>query len=334
MTKETEIVLLRKIQYWRLNKDLTRIEEEILQNRATVIDPNNSFFKKTYESLKNYIKETNSAQLSEKKRPVLEDIEKFENKNRDISDRSLSYDIFTAFFENDVNDFAKIIFAVSVIYDDEYSYLYPKEELEDISELIFKDRYKIQNIKNKFESIYRELSKKPLTATQKKLMIGAGALSAVALVALPILAVGGLEASAAASTGALAAIGFADMQVGVGMLALYSTLACGSIMGVTYASLKEFEKDKIKQDFRNMDLDSATKLLTLKALLFEEAKNHNIPENKLKEELSDLLTLVQDFKSDTDYMLFVEKNKTGDNTSKINMFHNFDNYMMKVCGIK
>ena len=102
MTKETEIVLLRKIQYWRLNKDLTRIEEEILQNRATVIDPNNSFFKKTYESLKNYIKETNSAQLSEKKRAVLEDIEKFENKNRDISDRSLSYDIFTAFFENDV----------------------------------------------------------------------------------------------------------------------------------------------------------------------------------------------------------------------------------------
>ena len=53
----------------------------------------------------------------------------------------------------------------------------------------------IQNIKNKFESIYRELSKKPLTATQKKLMIGAGALSAVALVALPILAIGGLEAS-------------------------------------------------------------------------------------------------------------------------------------------
>ena len=66
-------------------------------------------------------------------------------------------------------------------------------------------------------------------------MIGIGALATAALVICPVLAVGGLEAAAPVTTAALAAAGFADMQLGVGMLALFGALVGGGNCKVTIA---------------------------------------------------------------------------------------------------
>ena len=49
-----------------------------------------------------------------------------------------------------------------------------------------------------------------------------------------------------------------------------------------------------------------------------------MPQNIFKEKTSELLQMLQDLKSDTDYVLLVEKQNIEENKKKIHVFHNLD----------
>ena len=56
-------------------------------------------------------------------------------------------------------------------------------------------------------------------------------------------------------------------------------------------------------------------------------------EEEFKEQLDSILRELNTLKSDLDYYLFVEKESTKENKSKIKSFHEFDNRLAKVLGV-
>ena len=58
-----------------------------------------------------------------------------------------------------------------------------------------------------------------------------------------------------------------------------------------------------------------------------------VSEEEFKEQLDSILRELNTLKSDLDYYLFVEKESTKENKSKIKSFHEFDNRLAKVLGV-
>ena len=56
----------------------------------------------------------------------------------------------------------------------------------------------------------------------------------------------------------------------------------------------------------------------------------NTEDKHVKNEISDLLSLTDDLRSDVSYMLFVENEDVTNNKAKLSMFHNFDNALAEI----
>ena len=147
---------------------------------------------------------------------------------------------------------------------------------------------------------------------------------------VPALAIGGLSASGITST--LAGVG-TTMVEGVGLIAIAEFLLDGAIIGFTYALLEQHNKNKVKKSFREMNYNKAAQMLAVKCYIMHVAKQ-TMPKEMFKEKMSELLDMVSDLKSDTDYVLLVEGENAAENRKKINVFHNLDNKLEKMfaCG--
>ena len=223
-------------------------------------------------------------------------------------------------------------FATNVVLDSEYPYTQSYEHDVALSRAIFSNETQYLTIKNRFQKLYFEIAKKPLSTAQKGTLIGIGVLSAAALFLLPIALAGGVAASAATTTSALAAVGLGDMQIGIGVLSLCSAMAGGAAMGVAYHGMAQANRQELKNEFQKLDFEEAARLLTIRTLLIERSKIHMSP-SEVKENISDFLMMTDDFRSDVSYKLFVEHSEIDKNKEKIQLFHNFDKTMMKVCAV-
>ena len=78
-----------------------------------------------------------------------------------------------------------------------------------------------------------------------------------------------------------------------------------------------------------MNYNDAAKMLAIKCYIMSVAKQ-TMPENVFKEKTNELLQMIQDLKSDTDYVLLVEKQNIEENKKKIKVFHNLDEKLAKI----
>lgn len=83
---------------------------------------------------------------------------------------------------------------------------------------------------------------------------------------IPIALAGGVAASAATTTGMLAAVGLGDMQIGVGTAALIGALAAGAIIGSCYGTIKLYNSIEVRNELKKMNPDMLALYLSILAI--------------------------------------------------------------------
>ena len=325
--KQTD--LFKSMQLLRLQNDMKLVNEKLEKNRSTPVRSDDNFVKRFFDSRKNDIKDYKSFNLSKTKDAIQNEIDKFMNnvngtsvtlyKEMEIS--RIAADIFS----DDEYFLEKTMFSISLIFDGEYNYEYESEGLAYLSRLLWSDSEKLGSIKKNVEGYYKDLAKQPLSTEQKFVLGGVAALT-LFTVTVPALAIGGLSAAGITST--LAGLG-GTMVEGVGFIALAELLLDGAIIGFTYALLDKHNKNKVKEAFREMSYNDAAQMLAIKCYIMHVAKQ-TMPKSVFKEKTSELLEMISDLKSDTDYVLLVEGENVAENKKKINVFHNLDNKLGKM----
>ena len=325
--KQTD--LFKSMQLLRLQNDMKLVNEKLEKNRSTPVRSDDNFVKRFFDSRKNDIKDYKSFNLSKTKDSIQREIDKFMNnvngtsvtlyKEMEIS--RIAADIFS----DDEYFLEKTMFSISLIFDGEYNYEYESEGLAYLSRLLWSDSEKLGSIKKNVEGYYKDLAKQPLSTEQKFVLGGVAALT-LFTVTVPALAIGGLSAAGITST--LAGLG-GTMVEGVGFIALAELLLDGAIIGFTYALLDKHNKNKVKEAFREMSYNDAAQMLAIKCYIMHVAKQ-TMPKSVFKEKTSELLEMISDLKSDTDYVLLVEGENVAENKKKINVFHNLDNKLGKM----
>jgi hypothetical protein len=326
-TKQTN--LFKSMQLLRLQHELKLIDEKLEQNRSTPICAEDNFFKRLINSGNNKIKDYKSINLSEIKAAIQAEIDKFTKNTNGASitlyNESEILRIASDVFSSDDYSLEKTMFSISLIFDGEYNYEFDSEGLSYLSRLLWEDEAKLADIKKSVDSFYKDLTKQPLSTEQKFVLGGVAALTLCTAV-IPALALGNLSAAGISST--LAGIG-GTMVAGVGFIALADLLLDGAIIGFTYASMNKRNKKKIKEAFREMSYDDVAQMLAMKCYIMHVAKQ-TMPRSMFKEKTSELLEMISDLKSDTDYVLLVEGENVAENKKKINVFHNLDNKLVKM----
>ena len=325
--KQTD--LFKSMQLLRLQNDMKLVNEKLEKNRSTPVRSDDNFVKRFFDSRKNGIKDYKSFNLSKTKDAIQSEIDKFMNnvngtsitlyKETEIS--RIAADIFS----DDEYFLEKTMFSISLIFDGEYNYEYESEGLAYLSRLLWSDSEKLGSIKKNVEGYYKDLAKQPLSTEQKFVLGGVAALT-LFTVTVPALAIGGLSAAGITST--LAGLG-GTMVEGVGFIALAELLLDGAIIGFTYALMDKHNKNKVKEAFREMSYNDAAQMLAIKCYIMHVAKQ-TMPKSVFKEKTSELLEMISDLKSDTDYVLLVEGENVAENKKKINVFHNLDNKLVKM----
>ena len=325
--KQTD--LFKSMQLLRLQNDMKLVNEKLEKNRSTPVSSSDNIFKRFFDSRKNDIKDYKSFNLSKTKDAIQSEIDKFMNnvngtsvtlyKEMEIS--RIAADIFS----DDEYFLEKTMFSISLIFDGEYNYEYESEGLAYLSRLLWSDSEKLGSIKKNVEGYYKDLAKQPLSTEQKFVLGGVAALT-LFTVTVPALAIGGLSAAGITST--LAGLG-GTMVEGVGFIALAELLLDGAIIGFTYALMDKHNKNKVKEAFREMSYNDAAQMLAIKCYIMHVAKQ-TMPKSVFKEKTSELLEMISDLKSDTDYVLLVEGENVAENKKKINVFHNLDNKLGKI----
>ena len=325
--KQTD--LFKSMQLLRLHNDMKLVNEKLEKNRSTPVRSDDNFVKRFFDSRKNDIKDYKFFNLSKTKDAIQSEIDKFMNnvngtsvtlyKEMEIS--RIAADIFS----DDEYFLEKTMFSISLIFDGEYNYEYESEGLAYLSRLLWSDSEKLGSIKKNVEGYYKDLAKQPLSTEQKFVLGGVAALT-LFTVTVPALAIGGLSAAGITST--LAGLG-GTMVEGVGFIALAELLLDGAIIGFTYALMDKHNKNKVKEAFREMSYNDAAQMLAIKCYIMHVAKQ-TMPKSVFKEKTSELLEMISDLKSDTDYVLLVEGENVAENKKKINVFHNLDNKLGKM----
>lgn len=325
--KQTD--LFKSMQLLRLQNDMKLVNEKLEKNRSTPVNSNDNIFKRALNSLNNERKDYKSFNLSKTKDAIQSEIDKFMNNVNGTSvtlykEMEISR-IAADLFSDDEYFLEKTMFSISLIFDGEYNYEYESEGLAYLSRLLWSDSEKLGSIKKNVEGYYKDLAKQPLSTEQKFVLGGVAALT-LFTVTVPALAIGGLSAAGITST--LAGLG-GTMVEGVGFIALAELLLDGAIIGFAYALMDKHNKNKVKEAFREMSYNDAAQMLAIKCYIMHVAKQ-TMPKSVFKEKTSELLEMISDLKSDTDYVLLVEGENVTENKKKINVFHNLDNKLGKM----
>lgn len=326
-----ELDIIKSIQYFRLKR-----EKELLERDKSTAESNIDTEAKKY-NLFAKAKNAINNKKSEKKSNQISDIDsvitKFENKNSDRNynlwfNNTLSKYI-NELYSEDKYGLKRIMLGVSIVLDDSHKYIYEDEEYQDISKLLFGNLTKMNEIKITIKDNYVAIASKNLSSVQKGVLIGLGIGGLVSACTLPVMIAGGAAVSAATTTAGLAAIGFGDMQVGIGMAALFGLIGGTALVGAGYGTIKTYNIVDAKNAFRKLNCDEVALLLSVKALIIEEAKKV-MSKDDFKEYFSELLEAIDTLKSDAEYMLFVENNDVKNNKEKIDVFYKWNKRLIKI----
>lgn len=310
-----------------------RINDENLKRNEKVQDPNQPV-KSWFSNLSKGVS-TSVHKYKERKANINVEITMFLQKNPlAIMPRDAAISCSYSLFSDDKYGLSKIIFATSIILDTEFKYDYEAEGLTEVSEILYGNRYTLVSLKNSLFAHYKAISKsnRELSSAQKAALIGAAAVALVGIATIPVLLVGGAKASAVATTTALAAHGFADMQIGAGVVAVEAFFISAAMLGVTYGGMKIYNNAKVKEEFRKLTPERNALYLAIQCLYIEKIKA-DLSAEEFKTQLDEILKSLELLKADLDFYLFVEKNNTFTNKEKIRAFHEFDNRLAYILGV-
>lgn len=312
----------------RLKEALKSVKNEISANQPITTSANDGIAKRFFTSVGNEFKNSKLTRLYSREANIKRELQHCINNTKDYKIYENLEDIrevLNAVFSNDIYDLEKSLFSISIIFDGEYNYDYEATGLSIISNLIWGNHYRLSSMKTDIEANYKSLAKQPLS-TEQKIVLGGTAALLLFTTTVPALAIGGLSASGI--TGGLAGFGAAlgiggSMTAGVGLMITAEILLDCALIGFTYKLLDTHNKNQVKKSFREMNFNNAAQMLAIKCYIMKIAKE-KMPKSLFKEKMSELLQMVSDLKSDTDYVLLVEEENTTENKKKINVFHNLD----------
>lgn len=316
-------------QKLRLDKD-----EEVLNSKQardkkeegdklTLKQKTNNLFKGAKTFVKGYEK---------KETKIKDNLRSFSRKNLTCPSSSEARELIVSLFGNDPYGASKLTFAITVLLDSEYEYVYEDEGIEAVSELLYGNKKEMKEIYSSLKDSYRDVSPKALTNVQKTALFGVALAASAGAALLPVIAIGGIGASASVTTASLAAWGFSDMQIGVGVLTAESLLFGAALVGATYSGMKLYNVEKVKRQFRKLSPEKGAMYLAIQVVYIERLKK-NLKKEEFKERLDEILKGVGTLKSDLDYYYFVEQDDLNDNKAKLKSFHNFDVKLAKILGL-
>ena len=307
--------------YFQKNRLLTakRLNDENIEKTKKVKEEKKSF-KGFVKNVGNFFKRSANS-YDQKDETIDKALKEFEEKNPHVIELADAEGLIDRLFKDDNYGLSKLVFASSIILDDEYDYKYVEEGLKDASVLLYGDEQTLLVIKKQLYDNFNAISPKSLSSVQKGILIGVAAASVVGVLSMPvILAPTTAAAAALASHGA------------IGALTLESVLVSAAITGIVYGGMKLYNNEKVKAEFKSLSPEKNALYLALQCTYIERIKSQ-IDEDEFKEQLDSILKNLATLKSDLDYYYFVEKESTKENKEKIKSFHEFDNRLSKVLGI-
>lgn len=307
-----------------------RLNDSNIENNK-VIKEDKLTFKGAANNVKNFFKRA-VGNYNKKEEQIGDQLDIFNKSNPVTIDEATARGLAFSLFIEDNYGLAKLIFASTIVLDDEYKYKYVEQGLEEASSILYGNRQELITIKKQLETNYSAISPNSLSTLQKGLLLGAAATALAGVVIMPVLLAAGAGASAAATTAALAAHGFGDMQIGVGVVALESFILGAAITGIAYGGMKLYNSAKIKKEFLSLSPEANALYLAIQCTYIERVKKV-LTKDEFKEQLDTILKNLNVLKGDLDYYLFVENETTKENKSKVKSFHEFDNRLVKVLGI-
>ena len=223
-----------------------------------------------------------------------EALDKFNANHDKVMNKEEAVDLIKRSFENDNYGLAKLLFAASVILDNEYKYEYLEEGLSEASKILYDNEDTLLDIKRDLEENFRSISLTSLTNFEKGALIGA---AGIAIILGPLFAIAGAT---------------------VGVIAAHSLLSKNN--------------ERFKEEFKNASSQDNAFYLAIELTYIQRIKN-SLKEDEFKEELDSILKHLEEVKGDLDYFLFVEKANTKENKEKMQVLHAFDKRLVKVLGI-
>lgn len=303
--------------YLQKNRLLTakRLNDENIE-RTKKVKEEKTTIKGVVKNVGNFFKR--SANNYDKKDETIDNaLKAFEEKNPSVIELSTAEELIDSLFKEDKYGLSKLIFASSVILDDEYEYKYVEEGLQDASVLLYGDKETLPLIKKQLFENYDAISPKSLSSVQKGILLGVAISTTVGLLGMPVLLAPG-----AAAASVLAAPG----------LAFEAILMSAAVTGIVYGGMKLYNDEKVKVEFRKLSPEKNALYLALHCTFIQRIKIQ-LDEDEFKEQLDSILKNLSVLKGDLDYYLFVEKESTKENKEKIKSFHKFDDRLSKILGV-
>ncbi len=316
-------------QKLRLDKDAEILSSKQAKDKKeegeklTLKQKTNNFIKDAKTLVKGYEK---------KEKKIKDNLNSFAHKNLTCPSASEAKELVVSLFGSDPYGASKLTFAITVLLDSEYEFVYEEEGIEEVSLLLYGNKQEMKEIFSCLKDSYRDVSPKTLTNVQKAALFGVALSASAGAVLLPTLAVSGLGAGIGLTSASLAALGFGDLQVGVGVLTAESLLFGAALVGATYSGMKLYNEEKVKKQFRKLSPEKGAMYLAIQIVYIQRLKK-NLKKEEFKARLDEILKGVATLKSDLDYYYFVEQDDLNDNKAKLKSFHNFDAKLAKVLGL-
>ena len=244
-----------------------------------------------------------------------ESLKLFEERHSSVIEKEEADKLLDSLFVEDKYGLAKLIFATTIILDDEYDYKHVDEGLKEASYVVYGDKVTLLEIKKQLQENYNAIAPNTLSNVQKGVLLGVAVSSLVGVLTMPAI-LGGA---------AIAAHGIAGLTI-------ESIILGAAFTGMAYGGMKLYNDIKIKQEFKKLTPEKNALYLAIQCTYVQRIKE-SLSEDEFKEQLDKILKDLNVLKSDLDYFLYVEKESTKDNKAKEKSFHEFDNRLAKVLGI-
>lgn len=306
--KKTELLnkeerLYLSLVYYRLFKDLDLINEKIEKNSPKDYENETNKFKKGIgKGIVNPFLKTISKDLEENKKKILDRISLFENTfgTNVIKEEDFDNEV-NDFFKDDKNNEAKTLMAIRLACSKEFEYVDPKGSLRFVSEKFYHDENKLDEISSCLKNNYYYICKKDLKNLEKNMWISLGVVTAASLLFAPL--------------------GLASI------LSLDFVLASATAGAIGAMELKTNEE--LKKQFREISSDDLAMKFAIKATIIEQIKKDNVD---IKGYLDDALTVLGDYRADSEYMMIVENNDRENAKKKISICNNLSLRLAEISG--
>lgn len=310
--------------YFQKNRLLTakRLNDSNIADTAQV-EEEKTTFKGTINNIGKFFKRSANS-YDQKGEAINKALQDFENKHPEIIDLTTAEGLVDSLFKEDKYGLTKLVFASSIILDDEYEYKYVDEGLKDVSVILYGDEQTLLIIKKQLSDNFNAISPKSLSNVQKGILIGVAASAAIGVISMPLI----LAPTTAAAAGLLTH----SFVVG-GALTLESLFVGAAITGIVYGGMKLYNNEKVKAEFKKLTPEKNALYLAIQCTYIQRIKEQ-LSEDEFKEQLDCILKNLSVLKGDLDYYYYVEKESVDENKAKIDSFHSFDNRLAKVLDIK